>query len=97
MYLCLYEYDIKSVIRRGAGFRGAAHATAICGAINKRVNAASFARHPSPSPSSLYPCCRCRRRFPSSADGGDVFPVSPPATPLLPGTDKQSDLVGRGD
>lgn len=49
VYLCLYERGIKSVIRRGAGFRGAAHATAICGAINKRVNAASFARHPSPS------------------------------------------------
>lgn len=43
MYLRLYERGIKSVIRRGAGFRGAAHATTICGAINKRVNAASFA------------------------------------------------------
>lgn len=44
MYLCLYERGIKSIITTWrAGFRGAAHATAICGAINKRVNAASFA------------------------------------------------------
>lgn len=37
MYLCLYERGIKSIITTWrAAFRGAAHATAICGAINKR-------------------------------------------------------------